>query len=393
MLRVTLIGWVVALLLLSGPVFAEDATPPKLERPAEIVVIGHGEIMDALHRVVEDEVAIINGDGGVMGQPLKVTRVDEPCDQGAKASLTRARSIAKRQPLVVFQSYCEGSGLDEAAAFAERHVLFIGVGSWPAALTGERRSATVLRLAPNHRVAQEWAFHLASTASDHFELVFRVRERKKIESVADELRRGFAATKEETEAWGELLPAKIAVVELRELAIDGATSISAAPNDAGRTTLLLADGVDPGPAALQRFVDAGWNGDIVVLGLSKAIRMQPERWEAFFKKLPDDVKLMSLDKQPFYLGVPPEGAKSYTAFHPDWVAGFWQVMKAVKYARSMDGREIAAGLGGPPFFSRAPWLMLQSSGRFVPPALRQRFDDNGDLRLAGFQLKRIWPEE
>ncbi|MCB0190283.1 MAG: hypothetical protein KDE31_38685, partial [Caldilineaceae bacterium] len=102
--------------------------------------------------------------------------------------------------------------------------------------------------------------------------------------------------------------------------------------------------------------------------------------------------LMSLEEQPFYLGEPPEGAKSYTAFHPDWVAGFWQVMKAVKYARSLDGGEIAVGLGGPPFFSRATWLMLQSSGRFVPPALRQRFNDNGDLRLAGFQLKRIWPK-
>lgn len=392
MLRVTLIGWVAALLLLAGPAFAEDATPPKLDRPAEIMVIGQGEVMNALHRVVEDEVAIINGDGGVMGQPLKVTRVDEPCDGSAEASSTRARSIAERQPLVVFQSYCEGSGLDEVAVFAERHTLFMGVGSWPAALTGEHRGATVFRLAPNHRVAQEWAFHLASTGSDHFELVFKELDRKKIEAVADELRRGFAATKEETEAWGELLAAKTPVVELLELAVDGATSIPAAPNDTGPTTLMLVDGADQGPSELQRFVDAGWKGNIVVPDLSKAIRNQPDEWEAIFKKLPEGVKLMSLEEQPFYLGEPPEGAKSYTAFHPDWVAGFWQVMKAVKYARSLDGGEIAAGLGGPPFFSRAPWLMLQSSGRFVPPALRQRFNDNGDLRLAGFQLKRIWPK-
>ncbi|HQU41032.1 MAG TPA: hypothetical protein PLI89_14265, partial [Chitinophagales bacterium] len=39
MLRVTLIGWVAALLLLAGPAFAEDATPPKLDRPAEIMVM------------------------------------------------------------------------------------------------------------------------------------------------------------------------------------------------------------------------------------------------------------------------------------------------------------------------------------------------------------------
>ena len=392
MFRVTLIGWVAACLVMSGPVFAEDGDAPKLDRPADILVIGDGEVMDALHRVVEDEVAIINGDGGVMGQPLKVTRVDEPCAQSAEASLARARSFAEQQPLVVFQSYCEGSGLDEAAAFAERHVLFMGVGSWPAALTGEHRGATVFRLSPNDRVAQEWAFHLASTANEHFELVFGERERKKIEAVADELRRGFAATKEETEAWGELLPPKTPTVELRELAVDGATSIPAAPNNTGRTTLMLADAVDLGPEALQRFVDAGWNGDIVVPDLSKAIRKQPQRWEAFFKKLPDGAKLLSLDKQPFYLGEPPEGAKSYTAFHPDWVAGFWQVMKGIKYAKSLDGRGISETLGGPAFFSRAPWLMLQSSGRFVPPALRQRFNSNGDLRLPAYKLARIWPQ-
>lgn len=113
----------------------------------------------------------------------------------------------------------------------------------------------------------------------------------------------------------------------------------------------------------------------------------------WLRSLPPGIEINVFQKQPFYLGPPPPGAKAYTAFHPDWVAGFWQVMKAIKYAKSLDGREIATTLGGKPFFSRAPWLMLQSQSRHTPPELRQRFNDNGDLRMAGYKLEKIWPKD
>lgn len=132
----------------------------------------------------------------------------------------------------------------------------------------------------------------------------------------------------------------------------------------------------------------GWKGKFYYSPLPS--EKTPPEWLSL---LAPETEVFAIRQQLPYIGPPPRGAKAYTAFHPDWVAGFWQVMKAVKYAQSLDGREIAKTLGGPAFFARAPWLMLQSRSRYTPLALRQRFNESGDLRMAGYKIEKVRPKE
>ena len=395
MSRQKLIALTLAALLAAPTVaFAADDTPPKLDRPAEIVVIGSGEIMDAVQRAVEEEVAIINEDGGVMGQPLKVTRANDHCRISTPTDASvRARGIAARQPILIFQDFCENSGLEALSEYARRNILFMGVGRWPAELTEERAGPTVFRMGPNHLYAQEMAFHLASSGNNQFDLIFAGAVRREVEQIEAELLRGFAATTNESSRWGKLLASISPKITLREVTSGHTISFFEPISDLANPILLIADWRVHGTHSILQYSKLGWRGKAVVPHLSSFIKKQRAGREHPFKALPIGIQYLSLDIQPFYLGPPPAGAKAYTAFHPDWVAGFWQVMKAVKYAKSLDGREIAKTLGGKPFFSRAPWLMLQTRGRYRPPELLQRFNDNGDLRMAGYKLEKVWPKE
>ncbi|KUO54344.1 MAG: hypothetical protein APF80_12780 [Alphaproteobacteria bacterium BRH_c36] len=384
-----------AAMLSTTSAIADDDKPPKLDRPAEIVLIGDGEMMDAVHRAVEDEVAIINADGGVMGQPLSVTRVSEGCDANTrKDAIWKAVGLAARSPLLVFQSFCKHSGLQSAAAYAGRHVLFMGVGKWPAELTEERAGPTVFRLAPNHLDVLETAFLAATTATSRLEVLEAGDDTTK--ETAKELRQGFSATSKEVQLWGELLDSGVPAIGVlaKTQAIDGNGGVGWKYDrqTMSGVTLLVFPGYDDatGQIAIEDFAGQGWRGLAIVRDPAISEDNGAE-WLRTLSRLPIGVEYHALQPQPFYLGPPPEGAKAYTAFHPDWVAGFWQVMKAVKFAESLDGRKIAMTLGGKPFFARAPWLMLQSQRRYTPPELRQRFNDNGDLRMAGYKIRKIWP--
>ncbi|MBU1212143.1 MAG: ABC transporter substrate-binding protein [Alphaproteobacteria bacterium] len=374
-----------------------DDTSRKLDRPAEIVVIGDGEMMDALQRALEDEVAIINEDGGVMGWPLKVTRVDEACDADTPAvAIAKARGIAARSPLLVFQSYCNDSGLPSAATYAGRNVLYMGIGQWPAELTEKRAGPTVFRLAPNHLDVLETAFLAATTATARLEVLGAGDDASR--ATIKELRQGFSATAEEVRLWGKLLdsgaPAIGGLAEMRAINADGGVGWKYDRQTMSGATVLVFPSRDDatGQSAIRDLAGQGWRGLAIFRQTAIPDDTEADRLQ-WLSRLPSGVEVQVFQPQPFYLGNPPEGAKAYTAFHPDWVAGFWQVMKAVKFAKSLEGREIAATLGGKPFFSRAPWLMLQSQSRYQPPELRQRFNDNGNLRMAGYKLEKIWPKE
>ncbi|MEQ8826033.1 MAG: hypothetical protein RIC14_16825 [Filomicrobium sp.] len=384
---VKLIGCVAAALLSATAALAADETSPKLERPAELIVIGDGEIVDALERAVDEQVAIINGDGGVMGQPLKVIRLACEPDNG-EDQVARAKRVASQKPIVVFQDGgCAGTSNEMVRPFVESNTLFMGVGRWASWLTSSRLGSTIFRLGPRYdRVAQEVAFELAAAGQDT--IGFLPSENTgRISAVKSELGKGFV----ETSKWGALLedkPKKL--ISGPELF----TKLSEEVNP----LLFVGGAMESGSVTVRDFVEAGWRGRAIVMSeelSTSSVASGSEKGregQIDGNGFPEGVVIEQVMRRPTYIGEPPAGAKAYTAFHPDWVAGFWQVMKGVKYAQSLDGREIASSLGGAPFFKRAPWLMLQSRSRYVPLELRQRFNDNGDLRMSGYELKKIWPQ-
>lgn len=397
MSRLKLVAVALATVMYATISFAADNAPAERASPAEIVIIGGGEMMDALQRAVEEEVAIINKDGGVMGQPLKVTRENGACDPQSPYSVaTRAKSMAGRRPILVLQSYCYDSGEKYVAAFADHNILVMGVGDWPDELTEERPGPTVFRLAPNRRLAQEIAFKLSALTSRTLQ---PIPPTKGMDEIFDEFSKGFAATQSEEGRWGGLLdPAPGSVNQLPKARLvsghDGSVVEWKYEPETMKQATLFIPAFRSGPVAqsvLTGFANQGWRGTAV---FSTITNDTLRNWKLNqLTALPDGIEIHVFQRQPFYLGPAPPGAKAYTAFHPDWVAGFWQVMKAIKYAKSLNGREIAKTLGGPPFFSRAPWLMLQSQSRYTPPELRQRFNDTGDLRMAGYKLEKIWPKD
>lgn len=393
-LRQIVLAVLTAFALLHPAAAQDQAVRP--DRQPKIVVIGAGETMDALERALEAEVAIINEDGGVMGRPLELTRIDTDC---AAQTTAAAAEIAERRPFVVFQDYCGDASLEAAQAFADAQVLFMGVGDWPPALTEPAARATVFRLAPrNGRRWMELAFAMAAGPQQtlHWKAPASTPEDiDTFEEVAAELSTGFVATDLERARWGEFVqPASKTFTR---------PDNDALPTDAD-ALLVLRGPEDFARTEIETIAKSTWRGRIIVAltpgqsstgAANEASVVPPSRdfgsgdW---LTALAPDLTVEVFQPQPFHLGQPPAGAKAYTAFHPDWVAGFWQVMKAVKTAKSLDGRDIAWTLGGPPFFARAPWMMLQSRSRYAPPELRQRFNDNGDLRMAAYRLETIWPK-
>ncbi len=370
------------------PAAAAEEPEPRLGLPPEVVVIGVGEMMDALHRAVEEQVEIINEDGGVMKTPLKLTRIAKGCADRQKAG--DAPSSAEGRVIIAFADYCEGSGLSEAQTFAEGNILIMGVGDWPDSLTEDRSGPTVFRLGQRlDRAAQELAFAFATAKTDRIAWIDRLPASNfKAASFADvqrQLDKGFQATGQEQNKWGAFLPKqKIEFVDVT----DDDNPFESLSDE---TMLFVRAAKDDAREILGAASESGWRGHAILDGqpMADASGLGGDDW---LKSLPEGIEVSVFQRQRFYIGDPPQGAKDYTAFHPDWVAGFWQVMKSVKYATSFDGREPAGTFGGPPFFSRAPWIMLQSRSRYAPPELRQRFNDNGDLRMPAFELKKIWPK-
>jgi len=394
------IGVAIAALLGASPAaIATDEPPVKLASPTEIAVIGDGEMMDALQRAVEDEVAIINEDGGVMGWPLKVTR--EACEPGTDAKpFARVKRIASRKPILVLTGRCNVAEVepaeDAAVAYAEENILVMQVPIDTPCITRTASALTLFCLSSTGSSVTGLAFAIAAEsprnvivlAPDYPPAAASAR------ALQTQLHRGFQATPEEEARWGKLLPPPDN--EIRNVLFSNGgpplpDEVGAMAAEMGRhpESSVICIGHAPWAAPILAAATLlGWNGKFYYFTLPDDATLPDSLPELSAK-----AEAFAVKRQPFYLGKPPESAKAYTAFHPDWVAGFWQVMKAVKYARSLDGREIAATLGGPPFFSRAPWLMLQSRSRYQPPELRQRFNDNGDLRMAGYKLEKIWPKD
>ena len=377
------------------PAIAADEPPAKPDRPAEIVVIGGGDMMDALQRAVEDEVKTINEEGGVLGQPVKVSRAANDCTQSPEAALSSAKQIASRQPLVVFDRQCTKTSNETAKIYAENDTLVLGIPVDAPCSQLTSKHPNLFCLGQNHSGTQELAFNIATENPSNIVLLHPdfPAANQAAKAMIDDLKKGFAATKVEEDQWAKLLPppaykisshafaggVPFAVSEIGSIAL----SIVKSP-----TTSLYYIGPTSKPApVLAAATASGWKGKLYYSPLPT--EKTPPEWLSL---LSPKTEVFAIRQQPFYIGPPPEGAKAYTAFHPDWVAGFWQVMKAVKYAKSLDGREIAKSLGGKPFFSRAPWLMLQSRSRYRSPELLQRFNDNGDLRMAGYKLEKIWPK-
>ncbi|MCH9807367.1 MAG: ABC transporter substrate-binding protein [Alphaproteobacteria bacterium] len=375
---------------------AADDPPAKPDRPAEIIVTGTGEVMDALHRAVEDEIKTINEEGGVLGHPVKVTRIADDCAQSPEAAKASATQISARQPLVVFARQCKKTSDQSAKIYAESNALVLGIPVDAPCSQLISKHQNLFCLGQNHSATQELAFNIATENPSNIVLLYPdfPAAKQVAEVMIRDLRSGFTATKEEEDRWAKLLPepaykisshvfaggVPFAISEIGKIA----ASIAESP-----TTSLYYIGPTAKPSPVLAAATAlGWKGKIYYSPLPT--EKTPPEWLSL---LAPETEVFAIRQQPSYIGQPPAGAKAYTAFHPDWVAGFWQVMKAVKYAKSLDGREIAKSLGGKPFFSRAPWLMLQSRSRYRPPEMLQRFNDNGDLRMAGYKIEKIRPKE
>lgn len=352
--------------------------------------------MDALHRAIEDEVKTINEEGGVLGQPVTVTRIADDCTQSPEAAKASAKQVIARQPLVVFARQCKKTSDDTSTVYEETNALVMGIPVDAPCSQLTSQHPNLFCLGQNHSSTKELAFNIATENPSNIVLLYPEFPAAKQAAVAmiHELEKGFEATKEEEARWGKLLaPATYKISShVYEAGVPWAIShigrIAKTISDNPSTSVYYIGPTSKPSPVLAAATALGWKGKFYYFPLPT--EKTPPEWLSL---LAPETEVFAIRQQLPYIGQPPRGAKAYTAFHPDWVAGFWQVMKAVKYAQSLDGREIAKTLGGPAFFARAPWLMLQSRSRYTPLALRQRFNDSGNLRMAGYKIEKVRPKE
>lgn len=387
---------VFAALLTATTALASDDMPTKLHHPAEIVIIGDGETMDALQRALEEEVTVINEEGGVMGRPLKIIRTTASCTSEYEKAKKEAREVASRNPILIFERTCPSRYNPSSNFYASKGILVMQIALDEPCSPLTPSNATLFCLSPASHAMGELAFDIAAGTPSDVVLIFP-REPANAHAaltVKKELLQGFSATSQEEERWGQLLAPPDYRVHVKSYSpAHGRThpetrtiaeTLAALP----RSTIILFSPPEDINPIITAATSNGWEGKLYYF-----LHDNQEPNSLTLPKLPPESEVFEVQRKFFYLGKPPEGAKAYAAFHPDWVAGFWQVMKTIKYAHSLDGPEIAKDLGGPPFFSRAPWLMLQSRSRYQPRELRQRFNDSGDLRMARYKFEKIWPKQ
>lgn len=391
-LILTRIALISAIAGLASPAAATDT----LGKSPEIVVLGTGDLMDAVHLAIADEVRTINGDGGPQGKSIGLTHIKETCPADRSAALKRAAEIAQRRPLIVFAAPCGSINIEDAAVFSAEGSLYAAVGITPAALTEQRAGPTVFRLGVrDDRAPLELAFAISAEEPSNVAILHNAEANvaSLAEQMEAELQRGFSATTLERQKWGEFL--RDAKPEVTRHAYDSGAeesvalpeSLTASLRNKKPQILVIFGRQQTDRSIVDQVAATGWAGKVYLAG---DVTGESKPWD---EGPNSGITILTMKQKSFFFGGRPSDRPPYQAFHPDWVAGLWQIMKNVKTAAAMDGQAVSAQLSGPPFFARAPWLMLQSRSRFTPLELRQRFNDNGDLRMAAFEFKQIWPQQ